>query len=376
VRSPSKRILHSLFICISLSGFAQPIRQQSGESEKGTAIDLQEAWMTSENGTLKIISNPREKRNVIHFFLTEKIAKEGSLEIKAPVNSSFFVDNKLVEYVAKDTSLVFDPNSLLAGNEKVLISIYGDNLSSENLFTAITKSNVKEEQPGVPRMASAFRNFLIFSFLISITFTAILRNTAPNISMEYFQVSRCLNFRNREELIFKGKYFTEPNPLFYLVISLLSSFLITSLLYLSPDSINQQFPLHEVSFFQWLGLQMAVMITFYLMTLIKWILIKYFSELFNLREFSGIHFFNYERYSFLVLLLLSGILMLVYAIFGQNTKFYSIIIFAVTVAGIYRIVLMLFKLLNASNYKLFHLFSYLCATEIIPYLIAVKLILI
>jgi len=332
--------------------------------------------MTNDQGILRLISDPLKKRNVIHFFLTNKIADEGDLEINAPLNSSVFVNNRLIDYVANKSPLIFDSDSLLSGSNEILISIYGDNLSSENLSTAIIKYNVREVLPAVPRNISPFKNYIFFSFLMAMAFMAILRNTAPNISIEYFQISRCLNFRNREELIFKGKYFTEPNPLFYLVISHLSSFLITSLLYLRPDSFNLEVQLRGLVFFQLLGLQMIILILFYLMTLVKWILVKYFSELFNLREFSGIHFFNYERFTFLVLIFISGILILSYAIFGQNTKLFSIIIFAITLAAIYRIVLMLFKLLNASSYKILHLFSYLCATEIIPYLIAVKLILI
>lgn len=365
-----KYLLSLLLLVISSSLLAK----QTDTNEK--VIDLKDGWLLNKNGKLELVTNPALGHKVIHFYLTQKIGLEGELLIQVPANSSFFIENKLMSYSKDDSTYVFNPENLLGEKHEVLVSIYGDDLSLENLKTAIIKSSIRETMPAVVRSTSPFKNYFIIIFLAGAFLVAILKNTAPNLSSEYFHLYRALSFRNREELIFKGKFFTEPNPLFYLVISFAASFLMISLFYLNPDSFNRGLPVQDFSFLQMLGIQLLFVIIFYLLTIVKWIIIKYFSELFKLGDFSGVHFFNYERYSLHSLLFLNALLVFVFVIFGETTKFYSIIIFLVVALATYRIILMLFKLLNASNYKIFHLFSYLCATEIIPYLIAVKLILI
>jgi len=350
--------------------------QNSSDTERIISVDLKDGWMEYKEGQYNIISHPTRNRKLIHFFITAKLAQEGKLKIDLPAESSIFVDNKLKIYSPIDSSYFLDPSSLLGSKHEILVSISGLNLSSKNLETVIVNNSFKEIKKVKERSRSGFKDFFLFAFLIGAALTAFLRNTSQNISVEYFEVVRALNFRSREELIFKGKFFSTPNPLFYFVSSFLAALLAISLFSLSPTSFRPNLALPNLTFLQLLGYQFILTGVIYLWVLIKWLIIRYLSELFRLRNFSAIHFFSYERFSFLILLLINTLVISFFLIFGQETEIYQFIITVIILAAGFRVVLMFFKLLNESTYKSLHLFSYLCATEIIPYLIAIKLILI
>jgi len=106
----------------------------------------------------------------------------------------------------------------------------------------------------------------------------------------------------------------------------------------------------------------------------KMIIIFLASSLFGVRDISGFHFFNFTR----LLLVLIGILSLVIAVYyilhGQQKGFYFFLYeFLLWVLGGW-IILLFLKLTKRVQRSVFHLFSYICATEIIPFLLIVKVL--
>lgn len=357
---------------ITFSGYAQ---QSDSARIQSPILDLSYGWMENKNGKFELIPF-NKKSNAIHFYIRRNILAEGEFLMQIPEGSSLWIDNRLFEFFENDTTFIFSTRQFLAGNSERLISIYGKNLNRTNLQTKLIKTTFRQMREISPRPRKSDQKFLLISFLSGLVLTAIFNMNTHGTLQGYFSINRTFNLTNREELIFKGKLFSAPNPIFYLVVSFYSSFMVVALLLLTPDTFSINFRINTFTSGQLLVFQSIVMGGFYIWIVVKWMLVRYIGGLFRLTEFSTIHFFNYERFSFLFLLFMASCLVACFFAFGNETFIYSFMVSLIVLAATFRILLMLLKLLKGSPYKFLHLFSYLCATEIMPYLFAIKLILI
>ena len=88
----------------------------------------------------------------------------------------------------------------------------------------------------------------------------------------------------------------------------------------------------------------------------------------------GFHFFNFTRLLLVFVGLLTLILITYHLLHGQQKGVYVFLLETVSwILGGWAILLFL-KLTNRIPYAVFHLFSYICATEIIPFLLIVKVL--
>jgi hypothetical protein len=110
--------------------------------------------------------------------------------------------------------------------------------------------------------------------------------------------------------------------------------------------------------------------------LIKYLLLSVFSGLFRLGDFRYIQHFNSLRFSlgaFLLVFLLTVITYLTFRIEGLEA--YLMFTKALVVLLLIRILILFFKLRDYTSYRNFHLFSYLCGTELVPFIIVYKMVL-
>ena len=124
------------------------------------------------------------------------------------------------------------------------------------------------------------------------------------------------------------------------------------------------------SVWQWLKISAFVFAAF----LFKLLIIFSVTRLFGMRGMARFHFFNWMR----LLLLIFGIAVVILFIYfishGSNPEVFVTFLYIVVAALIGWIALAIYKLSGRTGHSLFHLFSYLCATEIIPLLITVKVL--
>ena len=139
-------------------------------------------------------------------------------------------------------------------------------------------------------------------------------------------------------------------------------------------------------YFPWISYQMSLVQSLliwlvasaivFLSFIIKYVLINLFIGLFKLGDFKYIQHFNSLRFSlgaFILVFILVIITFLTYR--TGDIDLYMIFIQLLVVLLLIRIVILFFKLRDHSLYKNFHLFSYLCGTEIIPFVILYKIVL-
>lgn len=121
---------------------------------------------------------------------------------------------------------------------------------------------------------------------------------------------------------------------------------------------------------QWLKLSAII----FFMFLFKIVIIYSLTRLFGMRGMARFHFFNWIRLLLVVFGAATIILFIYFISRGDSADFFVIFLSLVVIALIGWIVVAFFKLSGRSGHSLFHLFSYLCATEIIPLLITVKVL--
>lgn len=361
-----------------LIGFIVLIHAKAlGQIDSLTEIyDLRNGWMENVNEEFRIIEGNAMNHNVIHFYLTDNKDEKTNVLLKLPGQTSIWLDNKIWEYFEEDTLLIVPIDQMLDANQSKLISIYGKNLGNANLQTKIVTFDSYQTRALFTREQNTFKNYLLLSFFMGLLLLAVFKLSSSSNVQDYFMIGRLFNPRSRDEVMFKGKLFSAPNPLFYLVTSFLASQLAVSLITLTPNSFNINSGGNPITIGDMLILQSGVLLVIYLWIIIKWIIVRFVSGLFRLLDFAPVHFFNYQRFSFLFLIAFSAIVFLLYFGAGTNESIYSFLVWILVIIAALRMLLILFKLLNGSSYRILHLFSYLCATEIIPYLFAIKLILI
>jgi hypothetical protein len=137
-----------------------------------------------------------------------------------------------------------------------------------------------------------------------------------------------------------------------------------------PLAMSFQAESFSLAMMQWVKFSFVLLVLFF----IKIILVYTLALLFGLPGIAGVHFFNWVR----LLLVIFGVATIILSFYfiarGQSENFFNILFrfLSWTLAG--WMILILFKLRGRTERSLFHLFSYICATELIPFLFIIKIL--
>jgi hypothetical protein len=121
---------------------------------------------------------------------------------------------------------------------------------------------------------------------------------------------------------------------------------------------------------QWFKLSTIIFYVF----LLKIMIIFLLTRLFAMRGMARFHFFNWVRLLLIVFGAAAILLFMYFISRGESPGFFVVFLSFIIITLVVWIVLAFFKLSGRSEHSMFHLFSYICATEIIPLLITVKVL--
>jgi len=107
----------------------------------------------------------------------------------------------------------------------------------------------------------------------------------------------------------------------------------------------------------------------------KLLLIFIFSQLFGLRDTVRFQFFHFVRLLFISGVGLGVILVLYFIFKTSSTSAFASLLLIASIFIIISVGILFLKLLGRTGLPVFHLFSYLCASEIIPLIILGKVLL-
>lgn len=353
----------SLFtgLLLSLSGVCQAIP---------ATYDLRADWKIQEKETFVKYSG--QKSNAIYFALDKK-SLGSKLIIYDRLEFSVFINGKLI--ARKQDSLKLPVDSLWARHQgNLFVSIY-QKQPVFSLQTLLLLPVSKSDLDNPVREGIFFKDFVILASFMLITFMIVLFRVNPRLTLDYLNVVKLFSFQERDEAIVAGRIGSSVNLFFFALVSFLLSLLLMIIFYVAPDRIRLAgdfvFQSTPRAFFIWLLLSTII----FLLLISKLVLIASFSLLFNLKSTVRFQFFNFIRLLFVTAIVM-GVVAVIYFIFhSQNPAlFYNLLILG-SFFVITGTVFLFLKLLARTAFPVFHLFSYLCATEIIPLMILGKVIL-
>lgn len=339
--------------------------------------DLRDEWMSFNDGRYEPVGAvPFKGLNTVYLHFDPFRDAGSFLEIVSAKPYYLFVNGKVCgEYEGRS---LFKVDSLLrtVNNRAGWIAIHQDRINERDLSTQLrgkARPLAKDAHNAV-RPYSHFRDFVVLAGLMIILLFLVVVRANPKLASDYFSLRSIFSSRDVDDSQASARLTSGSNVQFYILSSVLIGFyLLIVMQHLPPQyALPAQF---ESSTFwdiwwQWLKLSVIVFNALVLKIMIIFVL----TRLFGMRGVARVHFFNWIR----ILLLLMGVATVVLFIFfigrGDNTSYYEMFLATLVAVLIGWIIAAFFKLGGRSGHSMFHLFSYLCATEIIPLLITVKVL--
>ena len=339
--------------------------------------DLADDWVYYHPGKEQYLPlvDPAELRGrTIHFQVSDPSLLQAYLKISSVKEISLFANEQLLGIVNDDTLLLSLETVKDHVGFPISFTLYSPKLSPRSIKTGIV--TITGQPPGrigeVPltlkRERSSFPGFFTLALVILLIFTAILYYYFPRTFLEYFKMTRAFSFRETDENLLKSRPISQVNFFFYLFFCLLVALVLMTVAHLGGIRLSQPvlFSYETVGAGIWLWSKLMFVVFAWLV--VKFILINNMVWLFKLGSFNNNHFYNHIRINLIILLLVLLVTVLsffsfhtVSASYYQTLFYLSLILIGLGILVIY------LKLMNAGNFKYVHLFSYLCATELIPY---------
>jgi hypothetical protein len=312
--------------------------------------------------------------NTIYLRLDAREYRGDVVSIRSTVPFDLLV-NGMVCGAGKVFLLPIDSLSARYGTASVLIAVHQKEVSPERVKTILLTSKA----PGlydtlVKRESHAFRDFATLAAFLLIAMLIMMIRLNPKLAADYLSIPRMFSLREGEDSQLYQRIANSANILFYVYCSLLISYYLIVIFHF----VSGVYPL--ASYFdaesfgaivwQWLKLSMIVLSLLFC----KIILVFGLSFLFGVREVQGIHFFNWIRMLVVFFGILSVVLFVYFLWHGHSVTTHAVFLKLLGWISAAWMVLIFFKLSGRVNASLFHLFSYICATELIPFLIIIKVL--
>lgn len=334
--------------------------------------DLKADWKVFSNGQYQSYDSIKDS-HTIYFSVDTDFYKGATLKIKSQKEFSIFIGGKLITS-SKKGIVFYDLDSLAT-------------LYSTPLEFSIRKPSVKmttqlviknalpaESNDPIKRKEQYFLNFSVIASLVLLVFFVTLLRTNPKLTYDYLNFVKLFSVQEREENIMAIRITSSVNLLFYTFASLLTSFLLMVIFHFTYEEISlaNSFPVSSLKdcFFQWLQLTGLILLTL----VSKLFLVSMFSYLYKAPEITAIQFFNFVRLYFFTF----GVIALLVAIFfiGKvlNATWYVNLFYVAASIFIFWELIIFLKLMTRLPFRIFHLFFYLCASELIPLVILIKVV--
>jgi hypothetical protein len=355
------RILLLLFVC------------QIGLAAPYVVKDLRPDWRAHTTNGYEPLSSTSDKLDAVYFEIEASRFPGHHLSVEDSAPFSLFVNGKLI-YAGK--SHIFDLDSLSKRYSPHLwIGIYTPGGLAQMSTTIVYADNLPapSQVTALARKPTFFRNFVVIAVSVLLIFWLTLLRTNPQLTLDYFSFAKIFSVQERNENLLASRITSSVNFLFYLFCALLTGFLLCAVFYFA-GSFFQVSRFMEITslgdaFSFWLRL------SFYILLLLtaKLIVVLIFSSLFNFRETVSFQFFNFLRFTLFTAVSMALLSLVYFVLQGGQPFFYRqliVLALALMSAGS---VMVFIKLLARAPFSFFHLFSYLCISEIIPLVIIIKI---
>ncbi len=362
-----------IFLCFLLGS----LFSKGAIAEHDLEIDLRDAWLIYDGDYRAVPTDTEFDEKVIYLEIDLEKHTNSFLRVTSPTVFSIFINGTLSINKAKKVALSLDSIREKMGSSSVLLAIYQQGgVSAKRLQTTlVAQRDAGTNEPVIiARAATYIRDFVVLGVLVILVFLILIIAQNPKLAADYFSIRKLFAAPGRQDKVSDNRTTSSSNILFQAFCSLLGGFLMTILFtYLKDQYTIATLFVHTTmwgSILIWLILSAVILGIFFL----KQVIIYLFAYLFGIEELSVTHYFNLMRLFFWTLgLSAAGVSMYLIA-HGQQVGVFENIYFLIGWVLGFWVVLIFFKLSRRVGFSMFHLFSYLCATEIIPLIITIKVL--
>lgn len=338
--------------------------------------NLQPEWQVFDNNAYRPFTVGDEGVHTIYIRFEPDHFKGDTLHITSINPFSLFIQGKLWVDQATFVNLTVDSLNKINSGPLWLAVHVDQGISARNLTTQLQTSLGAAVAANIAPLARAkthVKNFIVVAGVVLLAFFVLILRLNPRLTFYYFSVSRLFALRESDEGQFT-RVASSANILFYLFASMLIAYglMVTAHQMEHPYALMRL--LKEENFgmmvLRWLYTTAFVLTALF----IKALVVRFFAVLFDIRDQSGFHFLAFVRVTlligFLVVVFVAGGYLIRGASAGWTAVFYAALLWFLLGWSI----LIFLKLLRRVNFSVFHLFSYLCATELIPFLVTIKVL--
>jgi hypothetical protein len=257
----------------------------------------------------------------------------------------------------------------------LLVTVYQQDINPRDLTTLIVLPQKHVASMGnLFRPETYFKDFVITAGLLIILLSVFVIRLNPKLASDYFSASRIFSLREVDDAQSSARLTSSANVQFYIITSLLLGFYLIIVLNYLPDAYELPLYLRGNSLWsvlwQWFKLSVIILALFFL----KIFFIFLLTRLFNLRGLTRIHFFNWVRLLLIAFGILGTVVFIYFIWRGQREDFYVVFLSFIIATLTVWIFVVFLKLSSKREHSMFHLFSYICATELIPLLFTIKVL--
>jgi hypothetical protein len=339
--------------------------------------DLHSQWRVYENNKYEnYTARDNDDVSSIYFLVDGDKFSGDYLHVKSTSAYSLFVNGKLA-FTGNEKLLSVDSLAKVFRSTSLHIAIHRNSIRLETLQTLLEKPGhglVSTPQELANKPATFFHDFAVVALLTLLILLIAVISLNPKLTADYFSITKIFSMRESEDNQIYSRITSSTNILFYVFSSLVLGFYLMIIFhFITPyyiSAYNFQADSFAMTVVKWIELSLIILGIFFL----KLILVYISSILFGARDMAGVHFFNWVRLLLIFFGVMSVVLFANFVWHGQSFLFYVILfkLMAWILAGWVFIILL--KLNRKTGFSLFHLFSYICATEIIPLLVIIAVL--
>ena len=261
---------------------------------------------------------------------------------------------------------------------EIQLAIYHPDINKDNLEIGVMKYiSIRQDDANtrlILRENNFEKDFLIIALMIVLIAFALLISTNPKLTSEYLNIRRVLTIREREENILNARLSSPINLVYYGFCAMVTSLFFIIVINVSPSNFElssySQSTSLAAAMLKWLVFSFIIFVLIIARVFVLFLL----ANIFDMRPFLSLHHFNFIRLS-LIVFGFGLILSVGFLLSGLNsTSFYSFLLTLLSwVFGLWIIILFL-KLIDRAEFRISHLFSYICGSEVILFLVIIKVL--
>ena len=337
--------------------------------------DLKEEWLTFDEGQYQKPEAEDLPKGVRYCKLEPARYTGDYLQVSSYRPFDLYINGQLIGSDEGSRFYKLDSLKEIYQDPLWLFAVHQEEIFAGDLVVrVVTPITLASDAVPASRPASYLRDFAVVAVLIVLVLLVVIIQINPKLASDYFSFSRVFSLRESDDSQVYTRISNSTNILVYVLCSLMAALCLLIIFHYTLPEYTNGFSLRFNSFWlailQWIKLSAVILTIFFL----KIFLVYIVSQLFGFRDVASIHFFNWIR----IVLITTCVMTLVLAVYfisrGQSGSFYSglIVFLGIMLTGITAI--LFFKLNGRVGQSIFHLFSYICATEVIPLLIIIKVL--